>query len=247
MTEAEWRGCDDLQPMLEFLRGKASDRKLRLFACACCRCLWERLTDERTRKAIEVAERFADSRASEAELLNAQAETAEVHRSWMRAWEASLPDTLQGRLDRVRRSYRPERALILAVSWAVDDEAMPDEDQNAVCYLISAHHGDGKAGLLSAARRYADLLREVIGPSVHSVTLEPSVLTWNAACIPRLAQASYEDRQLPSGQLDTARLAVLADALEDAGCDNADILAHCRSDGPHVRGCWVVDLLLGKE
>jgi hypothetical protein len=47
--------------------------------------------------------------------------------------------------------------------------------------------------------------------------------------------------------LDPDRLAILADALEDAGCDNTDILSHLRGQGPHVRGCWVVDLLLGKE
>lgn len=58
---------------------------------------------------------------------------------------------------------------------------------------------------------------------------------------------SRDERELPSGHLDAGQLAILADALEDAGCDNADILDHCRSDGPHVRGCWVVDLLLGKE
>jgi predicted DNA-binding WGR domain protein len=62
-----------------------------------------------------------------------------------------------------------------------------------------------------------------------------------------LAQAAYEERIMPSGELDPARLAVLSDALEEAGCDNPDILAHLRSLGPHVRGCWVVDLLLGKE
>jgi hypothetical protein len=63
----------------------------------------------------------------------------------------------------------------------------------------------------------------------------------------RLAQAAYEERQMPAGTLDNTRLAVLADALEEAGCDNADILAHCRSGGEHVRGCWVVDLILGKS
>jgi hypothetical protein len=52
---------------------------------------------------------------------------------------------------------------------------------------------------------------------------------------------------LPAGTLDSARLAVLTDALEEAGCDNADLLAHLHSNGPHVRGCWVVDLILGKE
>ena len=61
-----------------------------------------------------------------------------------------------------------------------------------------------------------------------------------------LARAAYDQRELPAGTLDTARLAVLADALEDAGCANADILNHCRRPGVHVRGCWAVDLLLGK-
>ena len=62
-----------------------------------------------------------------------------------------------------------------------------------------------------------------------------------------LAQAAYDERELPAGTLDTARLGVLADALEESGCDQADLLAHLRGPGPHVRGCWAVDLLLGKE
>jgi hypothetical protein len=62
-----------------------------------------------------------------------------------------------------------------------------------------------------------------------------------------LAQAAYDERTVPAGTLDPARLAVLADALEDAGCDNADILSHLRGTGPHVRGCWAVDLVLGRE
>ena len=72
-------------------------------------------------------------------------------------------------------------------------------------------------------------------------------LAWNNATIPRLAQAIYDNRELPSGHFDNAQLAILADALTDAGCDNEDILEHCRSEGPHVRGCWVVDLVSGKE
>ncbi len=63
---------------------------------------------------------------------------------------------------------------------------------------------------------------------------------WNDATIPKVAQAIYDDRAFD-------RLPILADALEDAGCDNADLLTHCRSGGEHVRGCWVVDLLLGKS
>jgi hypothetical protein len=44
-----------------------------------------------------------------------------------------------------------------------------------------------------------------------------------------------------------ACLAILADALFDAGCDNEELLTHCRADGPHVRGCWAVDLILGRQ
>ena len=71
-------------------------------------------------------------------------------------------------------------------------------------------------------------------------TLAPEWAAWNDATVVKLAQGIYDDRAFE-------RLPVLADALEDAGCDNADILAHCRGPGPHVRGCWVVDLLLGKS
>jgi hypothetical protein len=91
------------------------------------------------------------------------------------------------------------------------------------------------------------ILRDTLGSPFRPVPLDPAWLTWRDGTIPKLAQAIYEDRQLPTGHLDTSRLHILADALQDAGCTEPDILAHCRSDGPHVRGCWVVDLLLGKE
>ena len=63
----------------------------------------------------------------------------------------------------------------------------------------------------------------------------------------RLAQAAYDERHMPEGTLDKVWLAVLGDALEEAGCSDADILNHLRGPGPHVRGCWVIDLCLGKS
>jgi hypothetical protein len=71
--------------------------------------------------------------------------------------------------------------------------------------------------------------------------------TWLTPTVTSLAASVYEERQLPSGLFVNQRLAILADALEDAGCANADILDHLRGGGEHVRGCWPVDLVLGKE
>jgi hypothetical protein len=85
-----------------------------------------------------------------------------------------------------------------------------------------------------------DALRDVIGnPFRSQQPILPAVLAWNDSCVLRIAQGIYDDR-------DFDRLPILHDALLDAGCDNDDILAHCRGAGPHVRGCWVIDLLLGK-
>src|SRR5262249_25241945 len=87
---------------------------------------------------------------------------------------------------------------------------------------------------------YVRLYQLVKQRAFRSIGLSPDWLHWNDGTVARIAQAIYDERAFE-------RLPVLADALEDAGCDNADILSHCRSDGPHVRGCWVVDLLLGKS
>ena len=83
---------------------------------------------------------------------------------------------------------------------------------------------------------------ELFGSPFRPVTITPACLTMT---ILSLAQAAYEHRLLPSGELDLARLAVLADPLEEAGA-HADLVAHLRGPGPHVRGCWAVDLVLGK-
>jgi hypothetical protein len=90
----------------------------------------------------------------------------------------------------------------------------------------------------------ADLLRDIDGNPFRTVTVDPSLLT---PTVLNLARAAYDDRLLPGGELDNARLAVLADALEEAGCSDGEVLGHLRGPGPHVRGCWVVDLISGRE
>jgi hypothetical protein len=108
-----------------------------------------------------------------------------------------------------------------------------------------------QCGLVDKSQEQAKqvaLLRCIFVNPFHSITISPSVLAWNDGTIVRLAHAAYEERHLPAGTLDNGRLAVLADALEEAGCDNTDILQHLRQQGSvHVRGCWAVDLCLGKS
>jgi hypothetical protein len=94
----------------------------------------------------------------------------------------------------------------------------------------------------------ADVLRDVVGRLPFPlVEIDPAWLAWHRGATVQLAAAVYEERQLPSGHLDAALLAVLADMLEEAGCCDGDLLGHLRSPGPHVRGCWAVDLLTGRE
>jgi hypothetical protein len=92
------------------------------------------------------------------------------------------------------------------------------------------------------------LLRDIFGsPFRPRPVVAPCVLTWRDGLIVRIAEGVYEHRVLPSGHFDEGRVAVLADALEDAGCQDAEILGHLRGPGPHVRGCYIVDLILGNE
>lgn len=133
--------------------------------------------------------------------------------------------------------------------YALDKEFMTfklalEEAQFSQAELTRPNFEDG---LEREAMAQCQLAHDIFGNPFHPVTIDPAWLAWNNGTIVKLAQTIYDERELPSGHLDTGRLAILADALEDAGCTNADILAHCRSAGPHVRGCWVVDLLLCKE
>jgi hypothetical protein len=125
--------------------------------------------------------------------------------------------------------------LTSSAAAAVAD-TVADATQNAVAYRRV------RADELAAQCR---LLRDVVGnPFRPTPTLEPHLLTPD---IQALAYGAYDHRLLPSGHLDPARLAVLSDALEEAGCADSELLAHLRSPGPHIRGCFAVDAILGKS
>jgi hypothetical protein len=207
--------------MLSFLRrqGKLTDRKTRLFAVACCRRIWPLLKDERSRVAVEVAERLADGLCSGEE----------------------LDSTITQALDLYEEE--PTSRIAAASLLTVDFPLLAHKIAHEVAETTTLAQQDTKR----ASRENARLLREIFGPlPFRIVTLPPSVRTWNNGLIKRLAEQAYQHRLLPSGHLDPERLAVLADALEEAGADS-ELVAHLRGPGPHIRGCHVVDLLTGRE
>jgi hypothetical protein len=230
MTEEEWLTCNDPAPMLDFLADKVdSERKDRLFGVACCRRIWPLLRDERSRKAVEVAERYADGQATENELSDAARAASDAARlgryggddSWTRdSFAAGMEGTAMAAAWAATWGY----AGSIELSDAAATAAVPTWEQRPSEFLAQAI-----------------LLRCIFGArAFRQVSVDASVLSWQGANIPKLAQSIFDDRAFHL-------LPELADALEAAGCADAEVLDHCRGPGPHVRGCWVVDAVLGKS
>jgi hypothetical protein len=255
MTEAEWLEGTDPQKMLAFLQGKASDRKLRLFAVACCRSSWRFLDGRWALPAVDVAERLADGSAGEEERARAAREfgkyyaaasqsVAESDMMADEAWSSGEPAAdltdMYAVLD-----------LHLACSQSLQPEPRPDEVLRHIQQarrLLENGTAGGTPGIGALVGPYVvSLIRCIFGNPFRPATPDTVWLAWQDRTIPKLAQAAYDDRTLPAGVLDLSRLAILADALEEAGCHDTDILGHCRGPGPHVRGCWLVDLVAGRS
>jgi hypothetical protein len=224
----------DPQEMLGFLAGRASERKLRLFACACVRRAWRLLEDRRGRHAVEVAERYADGQATGEEMAAAR---AAVRTAAEDAWAAAL-DAEDARAVALFAAREAAWDTAWYAGWAAARGA-------AWAAAMVPARGAARAATWDAA--LVALLRDLFGNPFRPVSVDPAWLAWQGGTVARLAQAAYDERDLPSGRLDPARLAVLADALEEAGCSDPALLGHLRSGGEHARGCLAVDALLGKS
>jgi hypothetical protein len=226
MTEAEWLACVDPSPMLDLLKRKASDRKLRLFTVASCRRVWQLLNDERGRQALETAEAYADGLATQNELIFAYVTTNQ------------LIDAIRSQS---RNIHKDTKAFaMLAVQRAVSAGLCfygRDWEHDAYDPYRCARDAVEYVEKGSVWLQKADALRCIFGNPFRPVASDPS---WLTSDVLALAEGIYQERAFD-------RLPILADALQDAGCDNADVLTHCRQPGEHVRGCWVVDLLTGRK
>ena len=209
MTEQEWLNCGVPHLMLEALDDpkRVSYRKLRLYACACCRLIPGFMDSAPDRDSVALAEGEADGLAVAGEDFP-EAEVWDIRWYRRNAWNSarraitSYQDALW---DTHRLHHRPE-----------DERAgIPENGDRILC----------------------DLLREIVGNPFRLVPTSPA---WFTSTVVALATGIYADRA-------SDRMPILADALQDAGCEDTDILSHCRGNDSHVRGCWVVDLLLGKS
>jgi hypothetical protein len=225
MTEAGWNACADPRPMLRFLAGKASSRKLRLLTVACCRRVWHLFTDNRSRAAIELIE-LNDGKINR-ELLD----TTEAEEAFEEANAAIL--------DHPPKRVPPKAAIAKATAsaawWAVHPAYSTHADSASQATALAMKTA---TGVDTEIEVQAALLRCVFGPlPFRDITLNPA---WLTSTVRSLSQSIYEDRAFD-------RLPILADALEDGGCYQQDILSHLRGGGEHCRGCWALDLVLRKS
>jgi hypothetical protein len=226
MTESEWLTCTQPQKLLKYLHTRADERKRRLFAAACCRRVWRLLVDERGRRAVEVAERYASGKATDEALSRAEMEADEAF--------GVLRDS--GRDALLWAANAVYVAVCGGVGWDIAGTAA-----SAAAAGVGADAAPGKQKAAREEEGCAQLalLRCVFGNPFRPVSLDTAWLTWNEGTVVRIAQAINDERAFE-------RLGILADALEDAGCTEAQILEHLRGPGPHALGCWAIDCVLEK-
>jgi len=218
VTEPEWLSAIEPESMLLSLRGKASNRKLRLFAVACCRRIAPLFTDERSRAVLKVAENYADGLVGDKTLARAAGRNYE----FIRGEPVHTPARVAAAV--ANASAGPSA---WAAAWNVVSES------RRALQLAGAKKDGGEA------RAQAELLRHVLGNPMRPAVLSPAWLVWNGGTVLKMAHTIYNERSFDS-------LPILGDALAEAGCTDTTLLDHCREPGDHLRGCWVLDLLLCK-
>jgi len=213
MTEERWDTENSLPNMLYFLgyerqvqRTKMGRRLLRLFGCASCPHIWHLVPDGDCRRAVGVAEAYADDVCANLKLNAARNQVAVA---------LSIGDVV----------------ALLAVASVVNAEArMASRAGSDVSNSLDGRWGVGNV-------HFCTLLRDLFDNPFRPITFDRR---WRTETTVAFASGIYSDRAFD-------RMPILADALEEAGCDVPEVLAHCRGPGPHARGCWVVDGVLDKR
>ena len=252
-----WLAATNQTPMMEFFRSTASERRLRLLACAVIhsapfapdgQSMWDlaktyswfeqkarryvteasgevietqELVPMTCHQAVEIAERSADTPGMESDLaMAAEAMSAASYYAEAGVWDPTQPPGAEGRY-RIAGCFEGTTTRYENLARGIFPERLDGWDLPISQDFLPT---------------LASIVRDVFRNPFRPVAVDPA---WLTSDVVALAGGVYAERAFD-------RLPILADALQDAGCDHAGVLDHCRSEGPHVRGCWVVDLLLGK-
>lgn len=241
MTEHEWLTCRTTPTaMVRHLRHKLSARKRDLVAAACCRLVWEHLTQPGTRAAIEQLELHADGILTEGDrrALPPGTEPNQFHPIWesnvgqLREQELAATNAVRaavsGRLTGLSR----------CLEWLL------------LGFAAAAQEGERQAVLNRMRSRVCDLLREIVGNPFRPWKVVPEFLGGGVirpdGRTARLSRTAFDLAESIHADQAFDRLPVLADALEESGVTDPDLLAHCRDGAGHVRGCWALDVVRGK-
>jgi hypothetical protein len=242
MTEAEWLTSGDPAQMLDFLEGKATDRKFMLFSAACLRRAWDLLVDERSRRLLLTTERFVDGSATSEEACQAYDIFYDAYKN------DELEDRTGGHIHgAVECSAHSGAAAAMQVAWKVADSlayvaTTPWRPTIPVggtfpAELEQPHKKAWTAAERSERAAQRRLVDEIFGNPFRPASLDPG---WLTPSVLQLAQTIYEEPRFEA-------VPELGRALEKAGCADPSVLDHCFEPGPHVRGCWVIDRILGKD
>lgn len=214
MTEKKWLQAFEPYDLITsaFLhKSWTHPRAPRLLACAVCRLVWDQIEDRRSRNAIEVAEQFADGKAT------LKALTA-AHREARTAYQETRPRA-------------PDRWLFSTAAEAARTKNIMSAMESVVMTISGSDEDAFHALVMSMIHDVFD--RRLFRPP----TFDSS---WRTSTVLSLANGIYQEKAFD-------RLPILADALMEAGCEDADILNHCRATQLHIRGCWALDLALGRD
>jgi hypothetical protein len=269
MTEAEWLSCNDLIPMLIYLRGevepfdeepdtrprlltcdgplvfgdgkRVSKQRLGWFAYECCKKWWELPLDALSRHLVFRYETFLVSDGS----------WEEFESAFSRLWDAAATGAKPLITTMCDWSLTPFGMANLAedLAWVTacyrhrerieEFERTASEDDRFSWGFFGYDFPEFGATVSDVRRPFPTTLREVVGNPFRSIGVDPSWLVWNEGTVVKLAHSIYNERAF-------ARMPILGDALLDAGCEQGDILDHCRQKLQHHRGCWLLDLLTGR-
>jgi hypothetical protein len=226
-----------------------ADRRFRLFACACCRRVWDRIPEPCNRDAVLACEGFLDGQLPSAALeaaFTASSRVEYLEDGSKRGEPGYWAVKYLGR-GFYKLTAGASALMVASRTLSLADEAYGREARHAFDDCFDVGNGVFLAPfrwpepippvVLAERVVYADLLRCIFGTPSREQTFDPS---WRTETAVSLARQMYESR-------DFLLMPILGDALADAGCPDGDVLEHCRGPGPHSRGCWVADLVLGKS